>query len=377
MVSLIDLFTQVSVKIHCCDDVDEENGTGTLISDGEKFYVITAGHCVKKESNDQPFNHSDIEITSFAGKTPQQITVTAPITRYDFAEKMDFAVIEIEKPEVEIKLVENVKRCDTQLDEETYYFYGYSEPNEQGRLYIVRRTGKNQWHLCDDSITNQDLGAYQLMGVNSGAGVFFEKTGILYHIGYVKRMIDESGTQSDLIVYPTCNFDDVLPESTKESNLFELVEKWKELKRKEISDELMEYYKKHHQEYMGNLSRKMNVLYPNGKEASERERTQLGNFIRGLELTAEINKTSAIARTLRDRENDLFEAFCEDRSEYVEDKEARDDMGKIKKQIKELADEVLDLHDRDKSVARGYADYSIAEKLLECSLDYKKENDDK
>ena len=155
------------------------------------------------------------------------------------------------------------------------------------------------------------------------------------------------------------------------------MEKWKELKRKEISEELIEYYRAHHQEYMGNLRRKMNVLYPNGEEASERERTQWGNYIRGLELTAEINKTSAIARTLRERENDLFEAFCEDRSEYVEDKEARDDMGRIKKQIKELADEVLDLHDRDKSVAQGYADYSIAEKLLECSLDYKKENDDK
>lgn len=377
MASLIDLFTQVSVKIHCCDDVDEEYGTGTLISNGEKFYVITAGHCVKKKSNDQPFSPCDIEITSFAGNTPQQIRVKAPVTRYDFTEEKDFAVLEIEKPEVEINLAENVKRCDTQLDEETYYFYGYSEPNEQGRLYTVRRTGKNQWHLRDDSITNQDLGAYQLMAGNSGAGVFFVKTGILYHIGYVKRMIDESGTQSDLIVYPTCCFDGVLPESTKESNLFELVEKWKELKRKEISDELMEYYKAHNQEFMGNLSRKMNVLYPNAKEAIEKERNQLSNFIRGLELTDEINKTSAIASTLREREKDLFEAFCEDRSEYVEDKEARDDMGKIKKQIKELADEVLDLHDRDKSVAQGYADYSIAEKLLECSLDYKKENDDK
>ena len=161
MASLIGLFTQVSVKIHCCDHVDEEYGTGTIISDGDKFYVITAGHCVKKESNDQPFNPCDIEITSFAGNTPAQITVTAPITRYDFAEKKDFAVIEIEEPEVDINLAENVKRCDTQLDEETYYIYGYSEPNEQGRLYIVRRTGKNQWHLCDDSITNQDLGAYQ------------------------------------------------------------------------------------------------------------------------------------------------------------------------------------------------------------------------
>ena len=377
MVSLIDLFTQVSVKIHCCDNVDEENGTGSLISDGERFYVITAGHCVKKESNGQPFNLCDIEIITFAGNTPRKITVAASITRYDFTDGKDYAILEVEEPQVAINLAENVKRCDTQLDEETYYFYGFSEPNEQGRLYMVRRTGKNQWHLCDDSIANQDLGAYQLMGGNSGAGVFFVKSGILYHIGYVKRMIDESGTQSDLIVHPTCYFDGVLPESTKENNLFELVEKWKELKRKEISDELMEYYKSHHQEYIGNLSRKMNVLYPNGKEATERERTQLGNYIRGLELNAEINKTSSVARTLRERENDLFEAFCEDRSEYVEDKEARDDMGKIKKQIKELADEVLDLHDRDKAVAQGYADYSIAEKLLECSLDYKKDNDDK
>ncbi len=374
MASLIDLFTKVAVKIHCQDNDDEEYGSGTLISDGNCFYVITAGHCVKKESNGEPFNAENIEITTYAGTSPTIIDVIAPVTRYDFSKEKDFAVLEVSNQNVGIILYENVKRCDTQLDEETYYFYGFTQSNEQGRLYILRRTGKNQWHLCDDAITNQDLGAYQLMAGNSGAGVFFEKTGILYHIGYVKCMIDETGTYSDLIIYPTCHFDNCLPENTKETNLFELVKKWTDMKRREISDELMEYYKANNQKYMDNLSRKMNVLYPNGNEATDKGRIQLGNFLRGLELKTEINKSSTIAKALSDRVNKAFEAFCDDRSKYVEDKEAREDMENIKRQIKELADEVLALHDRDKAVAHGYAEYNIAEKLLDCSLDYKKEN---
>lgn len=376
MASLIGLFTQVAVKIHCRDNVDEEYGTGSLISDGKRFFAITAGHCVMKKSNKLPFATKDIVITSFAGDTASQIKVIAPVTLYDFSEEMDFAVIEVENPQVGISLIDNVKRCDTQLDEETYYFYGFTQPNEQGRLYTVRRTGKNQWHLCDDSITNQDLGAYQLMGGNSGAGLFFEKTGILYHIGYVKRMIDETGTHSDLIVYPTSHFDNVLAECTKETNLFELVKKWTALKQQEIDEELMRHYRENNHEYLSNLSRKMCVLFPKAQEASDKEKLYLGHYLRGLELNAEINKSSTVARQLRDKENKVFEAFCNDRSKFVEDKEARDDMGNIKKQIKELADEVLDLHDREKTVAQGYADYSIAEKLLDCSLDYRKEFDD-
>lgn len=376
MASLIDLLTQVSVKIHCKDGTDEENGTGTLIADGERCYVLTAGHCVKKKSNGQPFGMGSIEITSYAASSPVAICVIAPVTRYDFSDGKDYAVLEIEMPMVALLLSENVKRCDVQLDEETYYFYGYTQPNEQGRLYTVRRTGKNQWHLCDDAITNQDLGAYQLMAGNSGAGVFFVKTGILYHIGYVKQMIDEMGTNSDLMIYPTCHFDGQLPESTKESNLFELVKKWTELNQKDVDDELMREYRANNQEYLSNLSRKMHVLFPKANEAAEKEKVYLAYYLRGLELNAEINKSSQVAKTLKEREGAAFKKFCDDRSKYVEDKEARDDMGKIKEKITDITDGVLALHDRDKAVAQGYAEYSIAEKLLDCSLDYRKEDDD-
>ena len=377
MASLIDLLTQVTVKIHCQDNDDEKDGSGSLVSDGDRFFILTAGHCVKKDSNEQPFNPEDIEITTYAGERPDQILVVEPIKWYDFSEEKDYAVLVVSEPQVTINLVERVKRCDTQLDEETYHFYGYTQHNEQGRLYTIRRTGKNQWHLCDDSITNQILGAYDIMGGNSGAGVFFIKTGVLYHVGYVKRMIDEVGTQSDLIIYPTCYFDNFLPECTKESNLFDLVKRWSELNQKDINEELMQEYKDNNQEYLTNLSRKMHVLYPKDSEASEKEKMHLNNYLHGLELNAEISKSSHVARILREREASVFQAFCDDRSKYVEDKDARNDMGIIKKQITELADSVLDIHDKDKAVAQGYAEYSIAEKLLDCSLDYRKINDDK
>lgn len=374
--TLIELLTNVSVKIYCNDQSDEECGSGTLISDGEKFFVMTAGHCIRKKSNNQPFAPDDIQLTSFAKDEPFNIRVIAVLPGHDFSEAKDCAVLEVENPQLKFDFSEGIKRCDTQLDEESYCFYGFTQSNEQGRLYCLRRTGKNQWHLVDDDITNQAINAYNLMAGNSGAGVFFVKSNILYHVGYVKRLIDESGTQSDIVVYPTRHFDGMLPATTKEENLFKLVEKWTEMKRKEIDDELMQQYQEENQEYLSNLSRKMHILYPHGNEAVKKERHYLGNYIRGLNLNLEISKTQAVATTLKERESDAFKDFCNERSEYVEDKDAREDLEKIQQQITDIADNVLGLRDQGKTVAKGYADYSIAEKLLDCRLDYKKESDD-
>ena len=375
MGSLIELLTKISVRIHSEDDSDEEWGTGTLISNGTTYYVLTAGHCIKK-TNGTVFNSTDIDIFSYAGDTELKVDVISVLPGYDLSDTRDFAVIEVQNPNIEFNFADNIKRCDTQLDEEAYCFYGFTEPNKKGRLYQLRRTGKTQWHLVDDAITGQPLKAYTLMGGNSGAGVFFVKTGILYHVGYVKRMIDDCGTQSDLIVYPTKYFDSLLPECTKENNLFKLVEKWTELEQKEIDEELMEEYRTNNVEYLNNLNRKMKVLFPKGDEAQAKSKVYLGHFLRGLQLNAEISKTAPVARALKNRKSSAFKKFCDDRSEYVEDKDAREDLKNINTQIKNLANEVLDLDDQGQTVAQGYADYSVAEKLLDCTLDYKKEDND-
>ena len=117
----------------------------------------------------------------------------------------------------------------------------------------------------------------KLMSGNSGAGVFFQKWGVLYCIGYVKKLLDTEGTFNDLVVFPSYFFDEILPSSTKESNFFELVKKWSILDKKTLDEETRNDYKTNNVEYLSNLERKMNVLYPHEDEAKNKIDNQLDN----------------------------------------------------------------------------------------------------
>ena len=298
---------------------------------------MTAGHCVMKKSNHQPFAAEDIVLTLYAENKPVCVVIEI-CRRSDYSEEKDFAVILVEKPNIDFDYVNVVKRCSTRLAEEQFFFYGYSELNEMGRLFQIKQVGMNQWHLADESISNQTVNAKKLMGGNSGSGVFFEKAGILYHVGYIKRMLDENGSFSDVIVYPTEYFDGILDERTKETNLFQLVEKWTTYKKKEIDDDLKAEYLKNNVEYIDNLERKLSLLYPDGDEASGKRDEYLDDYLKGLYLKIELNKTPL----------------------------------KIKDEIQDAAQRIIALKDQRNTVSDGYARHSIAEKLLDCSLDYKK-----
>lgn len=367
----VERLIQVSVKIHCEDSVDEEMGSGTLISDGKHFYVMTAGHCVLKKSNLQVFNVDNVVVTSYAEKVPKVIHVREVCKLSNFSDNEDFAILLVDNPNIDFDYVNAIKRCGARIDGESFFFYGFSELNQEGRMYHIKRIGKKQWHLEEDTISNQTVNAQKLMGGNSGAGVFFEKAGILYHVGYIKRMIDEHGSFSDLIVYPTENFDSALDESTKETNLFQLVEKWTKFKKQEIDKDLKEEYLKNNVEYIDNLERKLGILFPEGDEASTKRDEYLDDYLKGLYLKIELSKSPLVSQQIVNEESDLFEEFLKDRSVYVQGKDARDDMAKIRDDIKEAATRIIALKDQRNTISEGYARYSIAEKLLDCSLNYK------
>ena len=77
--SLIEQVCCVSVKILCekkdKDKTDSSLGTGkVIISDGDSYYVMTAGHCIKN-SHDIVFDIDDIKIISYAKNTPQELSL--------------------------------------------------------------------------------------------------------------------------------------------------------------------------------------------------------------------------------------------------------------------------------------------------------------
>lgn len=373
MMNIIEQLCCVSVKIQCEEKgVKPNGGSGTIISDGTNFYVMTAAHCINK-SDTEFFSPECIKVISFADKKAKEIKVLSIEKKSEIKDSYDFALLVIEDPNIEFDFVNGIKRCDETFEGETYFFYGYGGlyKNSQGRKFNIVQNGKQNWHLVGDLINNQSIEAMKLMSGNSGAGVFFQKWGVLYCIGFVKKLLDTEGTFNDLVVFPSNFFDEILPSSTKESNFFELVKKWSILDEKALDEETRNDYKTNNVEYLCNLERKMNVLYPHEDEAKNKIDNQLDNYIKGLKLNQDLQKSPQIYAQLKEHEKNAFDEYMEDRTSYYADSSsALSDFKDVKTKIKDATAKILS-YDSNKSLLNSYTNYSVAEKLLICSLDYK------
>lgn len=368
---IIDLLTKVSVRIDC-DDYDT-HGTGTIIYDNGSYFVMTAAHCLITEEK-TPIEANKISITAYAYDNPITIPVIEVVKGSEFSDDKDYALIRIEKPAIDFNYADLVKRCDITLDAESYFCYGFNKYNPYGKKYSLVHNGKNQWHLLNESITNQPVPALNIMGGDSGAAVFFQKADMLFCVGYLKKLNDPTGVGNDIIVYPMSDFDKLLSEETKESNFFKLVERWTTIEQEKNEEDLREVYGRENVEYLQNLERKMGVLYSREKEKKVKQ--FLRHYTNGLKLKALVENNRHLAEKLAICCNKTFDNADEYRSEYFESgSDARKDLESIESKLEENVANVLDIRNAN-SVARGYANYNVAERLLNCSLDYKKDNDD-
>lgn len=90
---IIDTIMNIAVKIECSEGEKKREGTGTIISNGDHYYVMTAGHCIKKDDN-TVFKKESICITT---GTKIKVNVMS-IIDFDLSEAKDFALLSVEKP---------------------------------------------------------------------------------------------------------------------------------------------------------------------------------------------------------------------------------------------------------------------------------------
>jgi hypothetical protein len=174
---MIEDLLEITVKIQCLDDNRKVvvRGSGTVISDGKFYYVMTASHCIKK-NNSSFYEVNHIEVISYSQGKPQEIEIIKILEGSSLDDKVDCAVLQIQDPQIDFDFKNRIKRCEAITDLENYFFYGYGGPNNilgKGRKFDISRLGKDVWHLNGDDINNQYLKALDLMGGNSGAGIFF------------------------------------------------------------------------------------------------------------------------------------------------------------------------------------------------------------
>ena len=364
----------LSVRISCNDGKSENGGSGTILFDGTQYYVMTAAHCLIKKDTTEFYDTENIVITSYANHTNTTIKVLQIDDRSKIEDDVDCALMIIETPNLKFDYLNKVKCCDEIIADESFFFYGYGGPDvdTHGRMFNVVRKGQNQWHLVDENIANQSLSAMKLMGGNSGAGVFFQRMGIYYCIGFVKSLLDVEGSFNDIIVLPISLFDEMLPVETKETNFFELVKNWNKKHDTLLEQEEKDCYRKDNVQYIQNLERKMAILYPHGEESKEKVEKQLECYLTGLRLANGLRKSPHIYNRLKEDEAEAYSDYEVDRSSYFSDSsQALADFRNVKETIRTAVSHALECSSNIKQMVNSYVNYDVAERLLICSLDYK------
>lgn len=194
----LDILKSITVKITCPGK--DNYGSGTIIKDGDSFYVLTAAHVIMDGS--VPFKNEDILIQGYWNQDPKTLS-GVQLDRYNHDEKVDYAIIKIDEPNGCTFDFDNclivVKNFQLTMPCFTYGFAKGGGYNSRG--YNLKPMGSEKWKISENIIAaGKDV--YETMRGLSGAGVFVTEEDRLYLVGYVKSTVEDGDIHDDITVFP-------------------------------------------------------------------------------------------------------------------------------------------------------------------------------
>lgn len=223
------IVSALSVKI-TCDQINEV-GSGTIVKDGDTFYVLTAAHCISKDN--KTADAKSIIIESFWQKSTCRYQCDR-IEKINTDDDKDYAILRIKAPGQDIIDYDNCLSVIRNYDENYQCVsYGFANgTNNSPRTYKLEQTAPQRWNVKENiSERGEDL-EVTLKGL-SGAGVFVRYDDRLLLVGYVKAIITDSNKFDDIKVYSMSNFNlnwhdnwyDTIYDAIKEARPLEIKER--------------------------------------------------------------------------------------------------------------------------------------------------------
>lgn len=212
----------ISVRITCKHgDMKPKTGTGTLISDGVSFFVMTAAHCicykVKNKNGEErtiPYGIDEIVVESFAGGTAILITILG-VMDWNPDDDKDYALLCVEKPKIDFDYSKVVRLGKPDVNNSQ--LFGFFSIRPEGHIYNLEIVDEDSW-IVKGVKEKQEEPETVLPGI-SGGGLLFKSEDTYYCLGYVKREKDKEGHFDEVVVYPMSHFN-ILGESTWRESLY-------------------------------------------------------------------------------------------------------------------------------------------------------------
>lgn len=345
-------------------EVEFNYGSGTIIASGENCYVMTAGHCVVGMDKEH------IKVEWYNGKVFVQLEVQeVACCTYDENTGDDYAVLRIERPDSDIDYTQIIKRFDLAIEEDNYFMLAYPPNARDGRLFEVKANIGGYWNVTADVNYAQD-DFKTLINGSSGAGIFVYRHNRFYYVGMAVATRDQIGRFNDVLVKNPRVFDGWLPDDTKDVNYFDTLKLWEDWSDNLNAEERRTIIRRLNIDWLDYLTRKAQVLFP--FDYNKKVDMYIKYYVKGMKIITDMLQSNASFVSELNKVNDkFFNQLLETHKEDFETSEgAYADLEMITSEVKaSIAARFPE--DKDGKIAGDYALFRVAERLLNCHLDYK------
>lgn len=362
----LNLFQKLTVRTA---NIDKDGrpfnlGSGTIIGSGKRLYVLTAGHCVDGIDKE----HVDVEY--FNGEQFVKADIIDILCcKYNKDNGEDYAVIEISPIDNDIDYDQIIKRFDLTIADDSYFMLPYPPVARDGRSFEVKENVGGYWHVTADVNYAQDDFKGVISG-SSGAGIFVYRHNRFYYVGMAIATRDNIGQFNDILAAKPNVFDGVIPDDTKDNDYFDTLKEWEDWNDHKNAQERREIIKNLHVDWLEHLTHKTQVLFPS--DCDKKVDYYIRCYLKGMEIVGKLLVSNPnFVNELNKKDKRIFNRLVDNHKEDFDTSEgAYQDLLGIIKEVKSKVSASFS-EDQDEIIALDYALYRVAEKLLNCHLDYK------
>ena len=367
------IIKKATVKITVTIDNTIERGTGVLINQQNKYYVVTVYHCIYGKKGNTPLNINceNIELefhsTIYSDKlTPINIE---PISSNIVVMELDNSI----EKSVKYECLERV------YYEKTYYIRGFPSGLNSSPHFFTANCNDDDIdtvgfsielnNLTDD--TSGENAIENISGV-SGSGIFFSEHDKLYLVGLVNALGTIGGVfnRVDCIKLLDINKSDISDITFSNFETIDDISKRLKTINKKIAEESCREFECENVDLYKNLDRKHSNIFER-QEVYEKNFRAIKNYLSGRNSFSELKliRTSFEKELLIISEEILDELSSI--STYIRDKRhGQENLQRIEDKTIEAIKEEIKLIKNDRYITNKLQEYIVVGWLLNCNVDF-------